>query len=221
MQDFLTDVLAFDASHVILYMNRAMVFAFCSPWCSMAKRKKMAENTERFRELILYVSQKCANDPRFGATKLNKILYFSDVVCYAHYGKPLTGMEYQRLPNGPAPKKLIPIRAQMQASGELGLQPVHLKSGNVQIRTVNLRAANLDVFDAKEIALVDAVIEFLNDETAQSVSDLSHKMLGWKLARDKEIIPYSTVFLTNAPLDEIDIQRGREVAKEFGLVGAA
>lgn len=187
----------------------------------MAKKKRIEENLERFRELILYVSQKCANDPRFGATKLNKILYFCDAMCYAHYRKPLTGMEYQKLPNGPAPKKLIPIRARMLAKGELGLQPVQLRSGNVQMRTVNLRAPNLDVFDAKEISLVDAVIEFLNDETAQGVSDLSHQMLGWKLARDKETIPYSTVFLTDAALDEIDLQRGREVAKEFGLVGTA
>jgi len=33
-------------------------------------------NLDKFRELILYISQKCANDPSFGAIKVNKILYF-------------------------------------------------------------------------------------------------------------------------------------------------
>jgi hypothetical protein len=179
---------------------------------------KQLGNVERFRELLLYVSQKCANDVRFGATKLNKILFFSDVVCYAHYGQPLTGMEYQRLQNGPAPKRLIPIRKQMQDEGILGLQEIPLRNGNIQYRTVNLRPPNLDIFSAKEIALVDAVIEALADNTAQDVSDLSHKMIGWKLARDKEVIPYSTVFLSDSPLDEIDIQRGKEIAQEFGLL---
>ena len=32
----------------------------------------------KLRELILYISQRCANDPTFGAIKLNKTLCFSD-----------------------------------------------------------------------------------------------------------------------------------------------
>jgi Protein of unknown function (DUF4065) len=186
----------------------------------MVKKQKLksGENVERFRELILYISQKCANDPRFGATKLNKILYFSDIACYGHYGEPLTGMEYQKLPNGPAPTKFVPIRNKMQQEGCLGLQQVPLRNGNIQVRTVNLRPPNLDVFTAKQIALVDAVIDALATDTAKDVSDLSHRMLGWKLARDRETIPYSTVFLSDDPLDEVDLQRGVEVAKEFGLL---
>ncbi len=176
------------------------------------------EHEEKFRELVLYVSQKCAADPRFGATKLNKILYFSDVACYGYYGKPITGVEYQKLQNGPAPKKFVPIRSKMEREGILGVQEIQLSNGQRQVKTVNLRPPNLDVFTAKEIALVDAVIEALSNETAQGVSDLSHEMIGWKVARDNEVIPYSTVFLRDAPLDEIDIQRGREVAKEYGLV---
>jgi hypothetical protein len=30
---------------------------------------------ERLQELILYIAEKCEEDPTFGATKLNKILY--------------------------------------------------------------------------------------------------------------------------------------------------
>lgn len=185
------------------------------------RKNQINENLERFRELVLYISQKCANDPRFGATKLNKILYFSDFVCYAHYGQPLTGVEYQRLPNGPAPRRLLPIREEMQQEGSLGIQEVPLRNGRMQVRTVNLRQPNLDIFSAKEIALVDSVIEALSNETAQGVSDLSHNMVGWKVARDQENIPYTTVFLSDAPLNDIDIQRGREVAKEFDLVAQA
>ena len=37
-----------------------------------------AHSDERLGELILYVADKCADDPRFGATKLNKILWWSD-----------------------------------------------------------------------------------------------------------------------------------------------
>jgi len=32
----------------------------------------------KFKELILYVADKCSDDPDFGAVKLNKILFYSD-----------------------------------------------------------------------------------------------------------------------------------------------
>src|SRR5438034_10969942 len=76
----------------------------------------------RLRELILYVSQRCANDPTFGATKLNKILFYADFFSYFRFGEPIAGIEYQRLPNGPAPKQLLPVRRQMLAEGDLAME---------------------------------------------------------------------------------------------------
>jgi hypothetical protein len=75
------------------------------------------ENPKKLKELILYISQKCASDPNFGAIKLNKILYFSDFASFAHYGEPITGAEYQKLEQGPAPRRMVPVRNEMQRSG--------------------------------------------------------------------------------------------------------
>ncbi len=100
--------------------------------------KTWTENEPRFRELLLYISQKCANDPKFGAVKLNRILFLSDFLAFAHYGEPITDFEYQKLGQGPAPRRLLPVRNQMIESKELGLQEFPLVSGNTQIRTVNL-----------------------------------------------------------------------------------
>jgi hypothetical protein len=181
------------------------------------KTKTWPENEERFRELVLYVSQKCANDPKFGAMKLNKILFLSDFLAFAHYGEPITGFEYQKLGQGPAPRRLLPVRERMIQAKELGLQEVPLRSGNMQIRTVNLRRPKLAVFKPEHIAVVDAVIEALASAGAEEVSEITHKMTGWKAARVGETIPYETIFLTDEPLTEADIERGREIAEEFGL----
>ena len=131
-------------------------------------KKRWPEDERKMKELILYVSLKCANDPTFGAVKLNKILYFSDFLAYAYYGSPVTGFEYQKLPIGPAPKRLLPIREQMIKAGELGIQEVPLRSGYTQKRTVNLRLPDLEVFSAKQIALVDAVIDALKGADAET-----------------------------------------------------
>lgn len=166
------------------------------------------EREDKFKELVLYISQRCAGDPTFGSVKLNKVLYFSDFFAYAKSGVAITGFEYQKLPNGPAPRKLLPVRQSMINEGSLGLQEVPLRSGRTQKRTVNLRRPNLSIFTGEEIAVVDYVIESLQNVNAESVSDISHQMIGWLIANVGEEIPYSTVFLSNEPLSEAEAQRG-------------
>src|SRR4051794_3864926 len=68
---------------------------------------------DKLRELIIYISERCETDPRFGAVNLNKILFYSDFVAYGKTGKSITGQPYQRLKQGPAPKRLLPVRREM------------------------------------------------------------------------------------------------------------
>jgi hypothetical protein len=173
------------------------------------------EDNVKLAELILYISQKCATDPKFGAVKLNKILFFSDFFAYARYHSSITGCVYQRLRNGPAPRRLVPVRDQMIEVGDLAIQPVKLRSGKVQLRTVNLRAPDLQMFTGVEIAMVDHVIDALTSCDAQTVSDMSHSMVGWLIAREGEEIPYETVFLSNEPLTEAETARGLEIAAKL------
>jgi Protein of unknown function (DUF4065) len=179
------------------------------------------ENEDKFRELVLYISQRCATDPKFGSVKLNKILYFSDFFAYAKSGQAITAFEYQKLPNGPAPRRLLPVRARMISEGILGLQEVRLRSGKTQKRTVNLRSPDLKIFSGDEIAMVDYVIEALADADAETVSALSHRMVGWLVVSEGETIPYSTVFLSNEPLTDAEIQRGTQLASKSKASAAA
>jgi hypothetical protein len=178
----------------------------------MTSLRTWVEDEARFKELVLYICQKCATDPKFGSTKLNKILYFADFMAYARFGKPITGFQYQREKNGPVPTHLVPVRQQMIESGELALQPVKLLSGSIQKRPVNLREPKLDLFSPKEIALVDSIIEELWAHTAEEVSDLTHRMVGWQVVDPGENIPYETVFVSTGPLTEADVIRAKELA---------
>ena len=53
------------------------------------------DGNKRLRELVLYVSHKCSNDPTFGATKLNKILFYSDFWSFFRFGEPIAGLRYR------------------------------------------------------------------------------------------------------------------------------
>jgi len=169
---------------------------------------------QRLRELILYVSDKCSQDPTFGAVKLNKILYSSDFFSFQQFGEPITGAEYMRLGRGPAPRRMLPVRAQMEVAGELVMQEREY-FGYPQQRPIPLRKADVGLFTARDIALVDEVIQALWNRAASEVSVLSHG-IAWRAARDNESIPYEAAFLSDAPLDQSDIDRAKELIAQHG-----
>src|SRR5271157_2942127 len=102
------------------------MFSCYSPLATAEWRQQMGEirgdGEAKLAELILYISQRCALDPKFGATKLNKILYFSDFIAYADLGYGITGVEYSHRELGPAPTRLRPIRDHLIKSGQLRLE---------------------------------------------------------------------------------------------------
>jgi len=138
---------------------------------------------DKFRELLLYVADKCADDRHFGATKLNKILFFSDSIAYASFGRPITSATYQKLDRGPGPKELLPIQKQLVDNSE-AVVVTQKRFQYTQKRLMALRQPALDSFSAAEIALVDEVIQALQGHNAAQVSELSHataSIYGWIL----------------------------------------
>lgn len=169
--------------------------------------KESKFNEEKFKELILYVADKCSNDPDYGALKLNKILFYSDFIAYGQLGQSITGAAYFRLPNGPAPRYMMPIRDKMEQDREI---VIYTKN-----RVVPLREANLTMFTAQEIVIVDEVIEQSCGVNGADMSFISHRESGVKLANPKEDIPYETVFICDEPLNEFEIARGLQLAKQY------
>jgi hypothetical protein len=178
--------------------------------------KAFAEDREKLKELILYVSEKCEGDPHFGATKLNKILFFADFLAYARWGRPVTGAEYMREKFGPVPRRLVPARQELLDAGALAIQQTRWSERAVSQRPVSLRPADLASFSGDEIALIDSIIEGLRPATACGVSELTHQFPLWLVAQDRETIPYEAAFVGNDALTAAEIERGRELAAEYG-----
>lgn len=173
----------------------------------------VARSAQRFRELIIYVSRKCEQDPHFGAVKLNKILYHSDFRAFERFGVPLTGVRYFRLKAGPAPRALLPVRRELQSEGAIRLEIVD--RGYDQHRTVALREPVIEHFTRDELDIVDGVIRELWDQTATQVSDASHD-IRWRTLNNRDDLPYEFAFLSNDPISDGEIERTEELAAEFG-----
>lgn len=159
-------------------------------------------SNDLLRELILYIADQCEEDKGFGLTKLNKIIYFADFMSYAKYGEPITGVPYIKMPKGPVPQPMLAVRKQMEANIEILIRSRDYH-GYPQQRVIALREANLERFKPRDIALIDAVIRRLADETAAEVSERSHGR-AWKAVRNHERIPYNAAFISNEGITEED-----------------
>lgn len=164
--------------------------------------KSFRFNEAKFKELVLYVASKSQKDPTVGAIKLNKILYYSDFIAYKRLGRPITGAGYQKLMEGPAPRQMVPIRRMMVDSGRIRLEERPYFNGMIQRIVPTPRVLTPKLLSAEEIAIVDEVISALVGKTAREVSDLSHRELGWVLAKPGETIPYETAWLSSEPLPQ-------------------
>jgi hypothetical protein len=173
---------------------------------------QIARGKQRFRELIIYVSKKSERDYYFGATKLNKILYHADFRAFERLGQPITGMVYFRLPNGPAPQALIPVRRELINEGAIKLEQVELGQ-YIQDRTIALRDPVVSLFTEDELLIVDSVIEELWNQNAGDVSDASHDVR-WRVLRHQDKLPYEFAFLVDS-LTQGDIEKAAELAERF------
>ena len=154
---------------------------------------------DKFKELILYISDKCKADPNFGDTKLNKILYYSEMRCFVELGKPITGQKFQHLEHGPGSKPLLPVREEMQRDGACVVNKIRLPDGKPQTLTTAIKKPELTDFSAQEIEIVDSVIRGFWWGNADSVSDDSHDEPGWFMTDEREEIPYETFFFVKRP----------------------
>lgn len=168
----------------------------------------------KFTELLLYVASRLAGDPSYGSIKLNKALFFSDFFFYADYGTSITGAEYVKHPLGPAPRGIVAIQQKLIEQGDAALATVQ-RGGRQQKMLFPLREADLSSFTGKEIAQVEQIISATSEVTAQEISDISHGMLGWQVAGEREIIPYHSVFLYNGPVTDEDVKAAQSVVEQL------
>ena len=169
-------------------------------------------NEAKFKELVLYLAGKCKGDPNFGAIKLNKTLFFSDFFAYAELGTSITGSEYIRLDYGPAPRLMSAIRDEMEAQGDIRvISRTHFDL--TQRRIIPRREAARDVFTDNELSKVDSVVESVRNLNATELSELAHNLLGWRIAADRQVIPYETIFLFHAPVTEDDSRQAATLAQ--------
>ena len=77
----------------------------------------VAYDVGKFSEMVLHVAGRLQADRAGGATKLNKVLFFAEFTHLRRHHRVISGCEFQKLPHGPAPRQLLPVRQRLIDSG--------------------------------------------------------------------------------------------------------
>ncbi|MFV0317705.1 MAG: Panacea domain-containing protein [Microthrixaceae bacterium] len=176
----------------------------------------------KFTELLVHVAGRLGNDRAGGATKLNKVLYFAEFAHVRRHGRPITGAEYFRLDQGPAPRRLKPVRQRLLDSGDAELVVEDFLGYSLQ-RLVPLRAPDLSRFDRLELQTIDDVLGDLASLTAKQVSDISHEDPAWRHTDDLQTIPYELALVAKEQVvTAAGADLAAETARRYGMtiVGA-
>ncbi len=152
----------------------------------------------KFKNVLLYILERCAGKPNVGETVLYKLLYFSDFNYYELYEEHLTGANYRKLPYGPVPQNLDTILGQMMDKGQLQRVKTDYH-GYPQTRYLPLVKPDLTELKASETEIIDRVIEQMSDWSAAAISNYSHKDMPWLASKDGEDINYEFAFYREAP----------------------
>jgi len=151
------------------------------------------ENAEKFKNVLLYITQKIGALPNVGQTVLYKILYFCDFDYYEKFEQQLIGARYIRNHYGPTPVAFAKIVKDMMTDGQIA--EVRSKYFNKeQTKYIPVKEPDLSDMSAQELEHIDETIRKLGDKSAAELTALSHKDVPWIVTEEGEEIQYETAF---------------------------
>lgn len=150
-------------------------------------------NKNKFKQVLLYILERCGAKPNVGETVLYKLLYFIDFNYYELFEDPLMGESYRRIKFGPAPCHFNSVVEEMIEAKEI--KPLTTDYyGRRQKKYLPLIFPDLSIINAREKQVIDSVIDNLSSKDAATLTNYSHEDMPWKMAQDKERIDYESVF---------------------------
>lgn len=146
----------------------------------------------KFKELVHFMIHECRDNPmRLGSVRLNKALWFTDMLAYQETGTSISGEHYIKRQKGPVPRTILATLRELEQADSISIEEPAFQYAPRQhfSRTApefkHLSAADRDF--AKRV--LDAVCQ----HSANDISEATHEEI-WEAAEEGEEIPlYATL----------------------------
>lgn len=124
--------------------------------------------------------------------RLNKLLFYSDFLCYKLYKKPISGWNYAAIPQGPVIEKYKFIVDILENDQYLDSEDGFTnKEGEIIDKYVTKRNVDSEILNEFEIGILDFIYKYFKKWKTTKIVDFSHKERGWKENKfHKDLISY-------------------------------
>jgi hypothetical protein len=123
-----------------------------------------------------------------------------------------------RLDEGPAPRRLVPVRESLIESGRAKIERVEMPPPfKAQERLVALDEPKSGLFSDEDLQIVEEQVKRFWEWGGKEISVFSHQFPAWDIAGDKESIPICAVLLKGFNPSDDARTRGMKVAEELGM----
>lgn len=167
----------------------------------------------RLENLLHYVISVVPSD-QLGATKLAKIVWFSDVEYYRLHGETITKSDnYQRKDQGPLHADFYRSIDALKAANKI-TERIATTMVGPRREYVWLELPSVDDFTGPEIAVVHNVINYIQPLSATQASNLTHGE-PWLSALDREAMPVRAAAVVWGEVDDGDMEWTESIAREY------
>ena len=155
----------------------------------------MVFDLEKFGRLVQYVCHQAPQE-KFGAVKLNKVLWISEKYWYDKYGETVTGEVFIRKPQGPVASHMLQVRDTLERGGRVKIGKSKPQKGEELESTVfhSKHKPDMNDFPAEFVAAVDVFLQAIcNEHTSQTISVKTHDWL-WRETADGQPMSFAAYY---------------------------
>lgn len=156
----------------------------------MAQVASSDYNIEKYKQIILNCLQYGGHskDGKITKTKLAKLAYLADFTWFYNKLKPMSGLAYRRIQQGPVPDQYFRVIDELYESEAINIK----SSGNAFMIQLNERAPNSEL-TSEEIDTIKKVAHKWKNKSTPEIVEFTHQQLPWKVCRAGEFIPYELI----------------------------
>lgn len=145
---------------------------------------------EKYKQIVLNCLQfgNDSIDGKITKTKLAKLAYLVDFAWFYENLKPMSGLAYRRIQQGPVPDQYFRVIDELYESGAITIE----NKGTSFMIKANENAP-INQLSKQEIELIKKISQAWKDKNTQDIVDFTHEQLPWKICRQGELIPYELI----------------------------
>lgn len=141
---------------------------------------------EKIKNMILYIL--CFQETF--RTKINKLLWYMDFLCFRVYSVSISGNSYTHSEYGPIADDYELIISVMLKDTLIGKTEI-VKHDSVREQLKPLISCDKSMFSKDELMIMDFVLDKFKDFTCAKISDYSHQEAPYKNTVEGQKIPYT------------------------------